>query len=555
MSIADELVQTALKHARLGRTDRALRDLEKALAADPDHVPALRELGLLLARHARPQAALERLRRAAKLRPDDVPTLEALGTVARAAGQLQESADARRRLIELADTEDPLRYNALAVVLLDQGKLDEAIALFRRALQLRPNLAAVHSNLLLCLNYHEAISPQELLAEHREFGRLHAPPHDIASRAPAAAQREGDPRLRIGYLSPDLGAHSVSFFLLPILHHHDRSRVRVTCYSDVRTADDVTALLPRLTEQWRDVSGLSDDDLARQIEQDGIDVLVELAGHTVNNRLPMLARRRIAPVQATYLGYPNTTGLANIDYRITDALADPPEMTDAQYTESLVRLPDAFFTAVPLSAAPAVAPLPAAGRGDDGAVTFAVVGNFAKVRPPMLRLWAQILAAVPRARLLMQCTALADPPTRDATARCFTGLGIDAARLDLRGPSGFQEFLQLFREVDVVLDTFPFNGHTTSYQALWMGAPLVTLAGESHRSRMGLALLQTIGLGELVAHDGDQYVRIATELAGDLTRLAALRSGMRQCLERSPILDAPRFVRNLEAAYAQMQRR
>jgi predicted O-linked N-acetylglucosamine transferase (SPINDLY family) len=255
---------------------------------------------------------------------------------------------------------------------------------------------------------------------------------------------------------------------------------------------------------------------------------------------------RIAPIQVNYLGYPNTSGLAAMDYRITDAIADPPGMKEAQYTEQLVRLPRAFFAYLVPTGAPDVGPLPAAASGH---VTFAVLTNFAKVRPAMMALWAQVLRAVPNSRLLIQAKSLNDAGVRAATEKIFAKHGVPAGRLELRGWVDFPEYLRLFAGIDVVLDTFPFAGHTTSCHALWMGAPLVTLAGSRHAARVGASLMAAVGLPELVAGTPEQYAAIAAGLAGDLTRLMRLRMGMRERLRASALCDEGRFMRNLETAY------
>jgi predicted O-linked N-acetylglucosamine transferase (SPINDLY family) len=339
-----------------------------------------------------------------------------------------------------------------------------------------------------------------------------------------------------------------------VLASHDRGRFAVTCYSDTRVPDGVTAQLRGLPEQWRDVASLDDAQLAATIEADQIDILVELAGHTNRNRLPLLAQRRLAPVQVTYLGYPNTTGLTTIDYRITDSFADPPDMTDGQYTERLVRL-DAFFTSVRLSEAPEVGPLPAAAEVARGQVTFGVISTFPKVREPAMRCWADILHALANARLLIQAKAMDDPPTREAFRSFFRERGIAPERIECRGWSSFPDFLRLLNErIDIVLDTWPFAGHTTTCHALLMGVPVITRAGDAFRGRMGASILTHVGLPELIADDDAGYVRCATALASDVPRLAGLRVGVRERLLSSVIHDHAGFTRRLEAAYEWMAR-
>ena len=516
-------------------------------------------LGRALQQQGEAPRALEHFRRAAELAPQNVETANAIGACLRDLGELEAAIASFHRGLQIAP--DTARiHNNLALALQDQGKLDEAIASFRRALELESTNAGVHSNLLLCLNYHEGYTDEQIRAEHQTFARMHGPPPG-AARPLTARPRSVDGRLRIGYLSPDFFAHSVSLFMMPVLGNHDRSRVQVTCYCDVRRADEATAILRGLAERWRDVSALSDDQLARLIDDDQIDILVELSGHSRHNRLPLLARR-VAPTQVTYLGYPNTTGLANMDYRITDALADPSGMTEALHSERVVRLPETFFVGVRMEGGPEVGPSPARSRGSgdgsgdgsssDGGITFAVMNNFPKVRPSMMTLWAQILSAVRGSKLMLNCKSMADPPTRQTMLRFFAGRGLRAEQLELRGRLDFGLYLRQFAEVDILLDTFPFNGHTTTFQALWMGVPVVTLAGSNSRSRMGASILTNLGLKELIAADPPAYVKIATDLAKDLPRLADLRGGLRQRMIQSPLMATARFTRHLEDAYQQM---
>jgi predicted O-linked N-acetylglucosamine transferase (SPINDLY family) len=489
-------------------------------------------------------AALEHFQRAHQLAPQNPEALNALGACHRDLGELEESIAIFRRLID-SQPDNAMAYQNLAVSLQDQAKLDEALAAYRQSLDLKPIQPLVHSNALLCMSYHEGIAPQELFAAHREFATRYAtenPPRKL----PRSASNDG--RIRVGYLSPDFRGHSVAFFIWPVLNNHDRSRFKVICYSDVKAPDALTELLRAIPEYWSDTSSYSDERLAQLVEEDGIDILVDLAGQTPGNRLPLLAKR-IAPVQVTYLGCPNTTGLSAIDYRITDSVQDLPGMTEAFHSEQLIRLPRTFFTQLTISGLPDVAPPPALSSGR---VTFAVFTNFCKVRPMMLKLWARLLRQVKDSRLLLQARSLRDRATREATLDFFAREGVGSDRLDLREYVEFPQYSGMYRDVDIVLDTYPFNGHTTTCQALWMGVPVVTLAGQVSRSRMGASVLGTIGLSELVAASEDDYVRIAAELARDLPRLSAMRSGLRDRVARSPILDCAGFTRELEAAYVEM---
>jgi predicted O-linked N-acetylglucosamine transferase (SPINDLY family) len=344
----------------------------------------------------------------------------------------------------------------------------------------------------------------------------------------------------------------VSYFFEPVLAAHDAAAFEVFCYSDAPVADAVTQRLRAQAGQWRDIAGLSDERVAALIRADRIDLLVDLAGHTARNRLLVFARRP-APVQATWLGYPNTTGLAAIDFRVTDAVSDPPGQTEAWHTEELVRLAGPFSCYAPPAESPPVSPLPALAAGH---VTFGCLNNLAKLTPPTVALWAQLLGAVAGSRLLLKASGLADAETAARLRQEFAGQGIDPARLDLRGAGqSVARHLGVYHQVDVALDPFPYNGTTTTCEALWMGVPVVTLAGDAHVSRVGASLLTHLDLTACIAESPAAYVDRARGLAGDLARLAVLRAGLRERLRASPLCDGPGFTRQLEDAFRAMWRR
>jgi predicted O-linked N-acetylglucosamine transferase (SPINDLY family) len=430
-----------------------------------------------------------------------------------------------------------------------QGRIEEAIAAYRRALEIRPGDQWAHSNMLIAMN---SRPPSEhgggLLAEHVEWARRHA-----AGLYPAGTARFGNDssqgrRLRVGYVSPDFRRHSVAYFVQPILAGHDHQQFEVFCYASVRRPDEVTAALKSQADQWRDIAAMSDEQAAEMIRADRIDILVDLAGHTANHRLTLFARRA-APVQVTYLGYPNTTGLATMDYRLTDAAADPPGTTESHYTERLVRLPHGFLCYMP----PGHAPEPRAMSAANGSpITFASFNNLAKVTQAMVGLWAKILRRVPDSILLLKAGALADQATQARVRAEFDRHGIGADRIELRGrePSPARH-LAMYHRVDVALDTSPYNGTTTTCEALWMGVPVVTLAGQSHASRVGASLLTCADLAMLIARGEEEYVAIVSQLAHDLERRLALAATLRQKMQGT-ICTARRFLADLEAAYVWM---
>jgi protein O-GlcNAc transferase len=530
---------------RQGRLDEAMAEYERALALQPGHPQALLNKAAILQSGGRLPAAAAIYRELIATHPRFAKAYCNLGAVLEPMGELGEAA----RMLQTALTlqpDYPAAMMNLGTVLQVGGDVAAAIAVLRRALAIEPN-PRIHSNLLMYLNYRADVGDDAIAAEHREWDRLYARP--AAPAAPPIA-RDGDAsrRLRIGYVSADFRSHSVSYFLEPLLAQRDRGAAEVFLYSDVAIRDATTERLAALADHLVPILGQSDDAVAARVRADGIDILVDLAGHSGANRLMVFARKP-APIQASWLGYPNTTGLAAIDFRITDAIADSPG-AEALHSEKLIRLPDGFLCYQPPADAPAVAPLPAAVGGH---VTFGSFNNLAKVTPEVVRCWATILHGVAGSRLMLKSHTFADAGIVRRYLALFAESGIAADRLDLLPRILATEgHLAAYHRIDVALDPFPYNGATTSCEALWMGVPVVTLAGSRHAGRVGASLLSRLGLGALVAGDEAAYVATATSLAGDLAALAALRAGLRQRMLQSKLCDAAGFAREMEGAYRRM---
>jgi len=354
--------------------------------------------------------------------------------------------------------------------------------------------------------------------------------------------------LRIGYVSPDFRAHVVGANVLPILKRHDHARFLVYCYSNVKRPDALTPQFQATADAWREIAFRSDQDAADLIRADQIDILVDLTLHTAGNRLAVFARKP-APVQATWAGYPGTTGLDAMDYRVTDPHLDPPGLFDDCYSEESIRLPDFFLCYEPLESEIGITAPPAVGNGY---ITFGCLNNFCKVNPLVLKLWARVLRGVAGSRL----TLLAGEGShRQETVNRLTDEGISRDRVTFVPRRSRAQYLASYHGIDIGLDTIPYNGHTTSLDSTWMGVPVVTLVGSTVVGRSGLSQLTNLGLPELIATSPEQYVQIAVDLAQDWPRLSRLRSTLRERMRASPLMDAPRFTRNLEAAYRQMWRR
>ncbi len=531
--------------AAQGRYAEAEAEYRAALAQNPGFLQAVVNLAQALELRNRPKDAEAEYRKALALDPSSLAALVNWGNLCKEGGRTTEAMDLYRRALKHHPNAAPA-LNNLANLLKDQGMVEEALTLFRRAITIEPKFGHAHSNLLLTMHYVPGPSPEEIFAAHREWAARFPPLNATHENG-----RDPERRLRVGYVSPDFRRHPVASFIEPILAAHDRDRFEVFCYAVHLKPDPVTARLKALADHWREIGPLDAEAAANLIRQDGIDVLVDLAGHTANNRLSVFARKP-APVQATYLGYPGTTGLPAMDWRITDAVADPAVDAEALHTEALMRLPETFQCFGKPSDAPLVAPVPMLKAGH---VTFASFNMLAKVHPALVARWAEILRAVENSRLLLKAAPFRDAGTRAHYHTMFAGHGIAAERIELLGyiQSPAAHFA-LYNRVDVALDTDPYNGATTTFEALWMGVPVVTLAGRSHVGRVGTALLTHLGLEELITASPEDYVARAVALARDPVRLATLRHELRPRMEASSLTDPARFTKALEDAYQAMWR-
>jgi protein O-GlcNAc transferase len=528
---------------RQGTLDEAAAALQRALEIKPDHLDALCNLGLTRQDQKRLVEAAETFARAIELKPDLADAWCSLGMVLQDQRKLDEAIAAFERAIRI-DPRCGGAHNNLGVSLKDQGRLDEALASFEREVALHPDDAAMHSNVAYSVHYHPGYDAAALLREQCRWAALHAEPLKRQIR-PHADDRSPDRRLRIGYVSPDFSLAPVGRFLLPLLEQHDHGQFEIFAYSDVRAPDAMTRAIRPQVDTWRDLVGVPDEPVAELIRSDGIDILVDLCMHMARNRMLVFARKP-APVQVTYLAYVSTTGVDAIDYRLTDPYLDPPGSDDARYTERSVRLPETYWCYRPGIQTPEVNPLPAPAAGH---VTFGCLNNFCKVTEPTLEAWGRLLGAVPRSRLILFTY---EGSHRARLLEMLARQGVEPERVTLVGFQPGHEYFQTYQRIDIALDPFPYGGGTTSCDALWMGVPVVSLAGETGVSRGGLSLLSNVGSAELVAQSTEQYVRIAADLAGDVKRLSELRSGLRERMRRSPLMDAPRFARNVEAAYRKM---
>jgi predicted O-linked N-acetylglucosamine transferase (SPINDLY family) len=577
---ADAHYNLATLFRNTGRFEEAVAEFRAAIAVRPAFGNAVWTLSELLLKHERPAEAVAVCRAYLELNPRDAVMQVELGLAHHKAKRFEESAAAYGRAAELDPTDEnavlglgtslaalerldeaiavyrkwlganpnrPAVLTALGGVLLTTGLVDEAVACFRASTGLKPDDEITRGTLLFAMLSQPSAGPAELAAEHRRWNDDFAAKFASEIR-PHPNDPDPDRRLRVGYVSSDFHQHTVGVQFLSILEARNRAEAEVTLYAHDTRADAIQARYKATADRWRDIGKLEDDELARLIREDGIDILVDLNVHSGGHRLLAFARKP-APVQITYFGYCGTTGLRTMDYRISDPCLDPPGTDLSDYSEKTVHLDRSYWSYRDSPQAPAVSEAPSVANGF---VTFGSMNAFRKVSSPTLAVWEKILAAVPDSRLLIHA-----PPGnhRRRTTLRLARAGIEPHRISFVGTQRFEDYLGTFGRIDVVLDPFPYAGGITSCDGLWMGVPLVTLAGrQSPVSRGGVSILRNIGLPELIAEDEDQYVSIAVGLANDRDRLVELRRGMRERMRRSPLTDIFGLANNLERIYRRLWR-
>ena len=534
-----------------GHLDEASASYRQAIRLKPDYALAHSNLGNALKDKGQLDEAIAAYQQAIRLKPDYAEAHSNLGNALMDAGRLDEAIASHRQAIRLKPDFAEAHFN-LGNELKDVGQLDEAIACYRQAIRLKPDDARVHGNLVFGLHYHPGYDGRMIREELRRWNRQHAEPLKKFIQ-PHSNNRDPARRLRIGYVSPDLRDHVVGQNLLPLLREHDHGQMEIVCYGNVLQPDAITDQLRRHADVWRNIVRLSDSQVADLIRQEQIDILVDLSLHTLNNRLFIFAQKP-APVQVSYLGYCGSTGMEAMDYRLSDPYLDPSDSdvegkpsTLSLYIERTIRLPETYWCYGVWGPTPDPSPPPIATAGH---VTFGCLNNFAKVSPA-LDLWAEILRGLPGSRLIVH-----SPPGAhlDTVRKRFAGKGISPDRLEFPSRQPWLEYVRTYGRIDIALDPFPWGGGITTCDALWMGVPVVSLVGRTAVGRGGASILSNVGVPELIARTPEQYVQIATDLAKDLPRLAELRRTLRGRMQASPLMDAPRFARNVEAAYRQMWR-
>ena len=523
-----------------GKLREAVEQYRKAIAVRPDYADAMVNLGNVYKELGDFKLAATAYEAAMGVQPNLVSAINNAGCLLRTLGRLEEAeAVFRTGLSRCAD--HAALHDNLGNVLKDAGRLDEAIDCFRTAISLDPDAAETHSNLVYALSF-QAERPGLILEECLRWNDCHAAPLFSQIR-PQTNDRSPGRRLRIGYVSPDFRDHCQSLFTVPLLSHHDHAGFEFFCYSSVERPDSYTQKIAGYADVWRDVRTLDDAALCNLIRADGIDILVDLTMHMANGR-PLLFARKPAPIQIAWLAYPGTTGVRTIDYRLSDSRLDPAA-SEKNYTERTVNLTDSFWCYDPLTDHPPVNELPALLRGY---VTLGCLNNPCKLTDHTLTLWSDVMRELQSARLVL----MAPPGSyRQILLSRFAARGIEARRIDFVSYRPRADYLSTYHQIDLGLDTFPYNGHTTSLDSFWMGVPVVTRVGETCVGRGGLSQLFQLGLTELASDNDREFVDIAVRLAQDLPRLVDLRRQLRDRLAQSPLMDGDRFSRNIEAIYRQ----
>lgn len=537
----EQTFDLALAHHRAGRLTEAIdgyrfaAQLRPSAAVYNNLAVACREAGLT-------QEATAAFQQAIALAPQRIETRLNYANLLREEGNLDNAITVYREALKLNPGFAPGLSN-LGAALQDAGQVSEAIECYRRAIEIDPTTLVAHSNLLYAMHFDPRFDAQTILAEHRRWNQIHAQPLKSQIR-PHENDRSRDRPLRIGYVSAHFHDHVIGRFMHPLLRSHDPSQFQTFCYSDT------TGMPPHwqsIATTWRSIRQLSDEQLAELVRHDRIDILVDLNLHMSGSRLLAFARKP-APVQVTYLAYCSTSGLDAINDRLTDPHLDPPGETDALYSERSVRLPETYWCYEPIGQLPEPGSLPASSNGF---ITFGSFNHFAKVSELAVRLWAKLLRQIPNSRLILHSRPGSH---RQRLTQLLASQSVDPACVTFTGFVPAPQYFEQYRQIDIALDPFPYAGGTTTCDALWMGVPVVTLRGRTAVGRGGVSILSNIGLPQLIAADEDQYLRIATGLAADFPRLKTLRSSLRDRMKSSPLTNAPRFAKNVEAAFREMWR-
>jgi predicted O-linked N-acetylglucosamine transferase (SPINDLY family) len=528
-----------------GRLSESLVPSQKSVLLEPKDSEAHNNLGIILQELGRLKEAEESFRKAIKIRPDYSEAHYNLGITLKGLGRLKEAEDCYRQAITLKP-DYAEAHNNMGELLKQPGRLEEALVNYNKAIEIKINYSEAYSNRNFCLNYSSFWSPLLIYKQHLEFEKQFGG-FKVESSLNLPFNKISGDRLRIGYVSADFKIHSVAFFFEPLLNNHSSHIVETFCYYNNNVIDATTKRLMTTCDHWRPIFGINDQNVVNLIKEDKIDILVDLSGHTAGNRLLVFIQKP-SPVQVTWLGYPNTTGLSSIDYRLTDIIADPIGEADELNSETLFRLPNGFQCYQGNEDIPVSKELPQKRLEK---ITFGSFNNISKITTTVIKTWSKILLAIPKSRLVLKLPKLDD--NKSYYHELFIQKGISRERVEFYQPTpSIEEHLSLYSTIDICLDPFPYNGATTTCEALWMGVPVITLLGNNHVGRVGASILTNIGLTNFIAHDIKAYVDLAVEMSANTKVIKELRAGLRERMQKAPLCDALSFAKDIEIAYQEM---
>jgi predicted O-linked N-acetylglucosamine transferase (SPINDLY family) len=531
----------------LGQLSKAVDSYNKAIQLKPDYVQAYNNSGLALQELGQLDKALKSCEQAIQLKPDYAQAYNNRGVVLQELEQLDKALNSYEQAIQLKP-DFAEAYNNRGNALKEIGQVDEAIDSYDKAIQFKPDYAVAYSNRNFALNYSSELTQTDIFQKHLEFEKQFGR-KILENKLNPLFNKRRNTRLKVGYISADFNNHSVGYFFEPLLKSHDKGSIEIYCYYNNARADDTTKRLMEESEHWRSIVGMNDKDVVNLIRKDSIDILVDLVGHTANNRLTVFTYKP-APIQVTWLGYPNTTGLSAIDYRFTDDVVDPIGRTDDLHSEKLIRLQNGFLCYQGDKLLPPNSALPCLKREH---ITFGSFNNLSKVTHQVVKIWSKILQSVPNSHLLLKSKQLSDAKTKSRYIEMFKHEGIPENRLELYSwLPGKEEHMELYNSIDIGLDPFPYNGTTTTCEALWMGVPVITMFGNLHAGRVGASIMTHANLENLIAMGTDEYVNMAVKYANNTDYLVKLRNELRSKILRSALCDNNAFAKNIEKAYQEM---
>ena len=529
----------------LKKLNEAEESFKKAILLKPDYAEAYYNLGITYKELDRLNEAEESFKKAILLKPNYAEAHSNLGITYKELGRLNEAEESFKKAI-LLKPDYAEAYSDLGITRHELGRLNEAEECFRKAIEINAKYSNAHNNRNLCLNYSSLWSPLFVYKQHLEFEKQFGR-SKVEHTFNKFFKKNSNERLRIGYVSADFKIHSVGFFFEPLLKNHNSRAVETFCYYNNTVVDTTTKRLMIACDHWRSIFGTSDQDVIKLIKNDKIDILVDLSGHTAGNRL-LVFTKKSAPVQVTWLGYPNTTGLSTIDYRLTDIIADPIGEADELHSETLLRLPNGFQCYQGNDDIRIDTKLPQKG---DKQITFGSFNNLSKITPIVIKTWSKILHSVPTSRLVLKLQKLNN--NTSYYHDLFIQEGISKERIKFYQPSSsIEKHLSLYNTIDIGLDPFPYNGATTTCEALWMGVPVITLLGNCHVGRVGASILTNIDLEDFIAHDINGYIELAVEMSANLKYLMEIKTGLRERMKKAPLCDGLSFAKDFEAIYQDM---